>query len=238
MAIPQNPNLEILESAVHRLGSLREQMVFLGGCATGFLLTDPAAPSIRVTRDVDVIVEVTSLATYHRLSEALREKGLTEDFSPGAPICRWKDESIILDVMPTDPKILGFGNCWFSQAFTAAEHFTLPSGVRIRILPAPYFLATKLEAFDYRGKGDFLLSRDMEDIITVLDGREEIVLEVQAAESNLQDYLVKRFSGFMDERLFLDALPGHLPPDQASQSRLSHIIDRVKSIAGSDLESV
>ncbi len=56
MAMPQNPNLEILESAVHRLGSLSEQMVFLGGCATGFLLTDPAAPSIRVTRDVDVIV--------------------------------------------------------------------------------------------------------------------------------------------------------------------------------------
>jgi len=232
MALHQNPNLEILESAVHRLDSLCEQMVFLGGCATGLLLTDPAAPSIRVTRDVDVIVEVTSLAAYHRLTKDLREKGFIEDFGPEAPLCRWKNENIILDVMPTDPKILGFGNRWFSRAFTAAEHFTLPSGVKIRLLPPPYFLATKMEAFDYRGKGDFLLSRDMEDVITVLDGREAIVLEVQEAKPDLKSYLAKRFSGLMDERLFLDALPGHLPPDQASQSRLSHVIDRVKAIAG------
>ena len=93
MALHQNPNLEILESAVHRLDSLCEQMVFLGGCATGLLLTDPAAPSIRITRDVDVIVEVTSLAAYHRLTKDLREKGFIEDFGPEAPICRWKNEN-------------------------------------------------------------------------------------------------------------------------------------------------
>jgi len=80
MGIDQNPNLEILENAVERLGSLCEQMVFLGGCATGLLLTDPAAPVIRVTRDVDVIVEVTSLAAYHRLNKELRGKDFIEDF--------------------------------------------------------------------------------------------------------------------------------------------------------------
>ncbi len=222
---------EILELAIHRLGSLYEKMVFLGGCATGLLLTDPAAPTIRVTRDIDVLVEVASLAAYHRLAEDLREKDFIEDLGPEAPICRWKNESIILDVMPTDPKILGFGNRWFPPAFTAAEPFSLPSGVKIRLLPAPYFLATKLEAFDFRGKGDFLLSRDMEDIIAVLDGRTIIVSEVQAAKPDLKSYLADRFSGLLDEHLFLDALPGHLPPDQASQSRLSHVMDRVKAIA-------
>jgi hypothetical protein len=43
----KNPNLEILEKTVHRLGSLADEMVFLGACATGLLLTDPAAPPIR-----------------------------------------------------------------------------------------------------------------------------------------------------------------------------------------------
>jgi len=234
MATHQNPNLEILETAVQRLGSLSEQMVFLGGCATGMLLTDPAAPPIRVTRDVDVIVEVSSLVAYHRLSADLKEKGFIEDLNPDSPICRWKHETIILDVMPTDPKILGFGNRWFTPAFSAAEQVSLPSGVMIRLLPAPYFLATKLEAFEYRGKGDFLLSRDMEDIITVLDGRELIVSEVQAANADLKGYLAKRFSHLLDERLFLDSLPGHLPPDQASQARLSHVIERVKDIARCD----
>ncbi|MCW8946523.1 MAG: hypothetical protein OQK42_04895, partial [Sedimenticola sp.] len=61
----QNPNLEILELAIKLLGSLSDEMVFLGGCATGLLITDPAAPPIRVTRDVDAIVQVASLAEYH-----------------------------------------------------------------------------------------------------------------------------------------------------------------------------
>ena len=56
MARTQNPNLDILILAVDQLGTLTEEMVFLGGCATGLLITDPAAPPIRVTRDVDAIV--------------------------------------------------------------------------------------------------------------------------------------------------------------------------------------
>ena len=118
----KNPNLEILEKTVHRLGSLADEMVFLGACATGLLLTDPAAPPIRGTLDVDVIVELTSLAEYHRLTEKIRTKGFVEDLSPDAPICRWKNKEVILDVMPTNPKILGFGNLWFSPAFTRAEN--------------------------------------------------------------------------------------------------------------------
>lgn len=51
----QNPNLQILEAAVEQLGPLADQMVFLGGCATGLLLTDTAAPPIRATKDVDAI---------------------------------------------------------------------------------------------------------------------------------------------------------------------------------------
>ena len=30
--------------AVEQLGELVDEMVFLGGCATGLLITDPAAP--------------------------------------------------------------------------------------------------------------------------------------------------------------------------------------------------
>lgn len=132
--------------------------------------------------------------------------------------------------MPTDPKILGFGNRWFTPSFKASEWANLPSGKRIRLLPAPYFLATKFEAFDYRGKNDYLMSRDMEDIITVLDGRSEVVSEVQHADKELKDYLIARSSGLLKERDFFDALPGYLPPDASSQARSALIIDRLKAI--------
>jgi hypothetical protein len=101
------------------------------------------------------------------------------------------------------------------------------------LLPAPFFLATKLEAFDCRGKKDYLMSRDMEDIVTVLDGRSEIVSEVQLADEELKTYLVLRFSILLKERDFLDALPGQLPPDAASQAISTLITDRLKAIAGS-----
>ncbi len=226
-----NPNIQILEAAAERLRTLTEEMVFVGGCATGLLLTDPAASPVRATIDVDVLVEVATLVEYHWLSEQLRQLGFVEDTSEDAPICRWKTYDVILDVMPTDPKILGFGNRWFTLAYKASEWTTLPSGKRIRLLPAPYFLGTKLEAFEYRGENDYLMSRDMEDIVTVLDGRSEIVTEVQQAGEELKDYLVTRCSMLLKERDFLDALPGHLLPDAASQARSALVIDRLKTIA-------
>jgi hypothetical protein len=229
----ENPNIQILEVAAERLGSMTEKMAFVGGCATGLLLTDPAASPVRATLDVDVLVEVATLARYHWLADQLRQLGFIEDTSEDAPICRWKADDLILDVMPTDPRILGFGNQWFTPAYEASEWTALPSGKRIRLLPAPYFLATKLEAFACRGKNDYLMSRDMEDIITVLDGRPEIVSEVEQASEKLKTFLIECCSGLLKERNFLDALPGHLLPDAASQSRSVLVIDRLKAIAGS-----
>jgi hypothetical protein len=98
----RNPNIEILEMAAARLGELRDELVFLGGCATGLLISDAGAPPMRMTRDVDVIAEVASLSEYHGLSVRLRRKGFSEDLSDNAPICRWVAGAVILDVMPTD----------------------------------------------------------------------------------------------------------------------------------------
>ena len=134
MARAQNPNLEILELAVERLGELADQMVFLGGCATGLLITDTAAPPIRVTRDVDTIVQVASLAEYHQLAVKLREHGFKEDTSDDTPLCRWTADLVILDVMPTDSSILGFGNRWYESAIDHAEWIQLPSARSIRMV--------------------------------------------------------------------------------------------------------
>ena len=169
-----NPNLDILERTVDQLGELIDRLVFLGGCATGLLLSDLAAPPIRLTQDVDVITEAATWAEYNRLSELLRAKGFQEDSSEGAPICRWRVENIILDVMPTDPEILGFGSTWYQEAVEEATLLTLPSGRSIRMITAPYFIACKFAAFDGRGNNDFMMSHDIEDIVAVIDGRPEL----------------------------------------------------------------
>jgi len=228
--IVQNPNIQILEAAADRLSKLIEDIVFVGGCATGLLVTDPAA-SVGSTTDVDVIVEATTLVEYYSLSEKLRQMGFKEDTSEDAPLCRWISHGTILDVMPMEPKILGFENQWFSRAYEAAEWTTLPSGIKIRLLPATYFLATKLDAFEHRGKNDYLISRDMEDIITVLDGRPEIIAEVHKADIELKDYLASKCTALLINPDFHVALPGLMLPDTASQARSKLIIDRMNKIA-------
>jgi len=114
-------NLALLESVVAALGPLSPQFVFVGGCITGLLITDAATPAVRATRDVDAIVRVVSLGEYHALERQLQNAGLRHDQTPDAPVCRWRAGGALLDVMPTDRAVLGFGNRWYDEAIRAAS---------------------------------------------------------------------------------------------------------------------
>jgi hypothetical protein len=88
-----------------------EEVVFLGGASIQLWLTDPASPTVRVTDDVDVISDITSLTGYYRLGERLRKRGFSEAIDSDV-ICRWRHQAtgLLLDVMPDDEKVLGFSN--------------------------------------------------------------------------------------------------------------------------------
>src|SRR5258707_2360561 len=101
-----NPNLELLTDAAKLLEPLLGELVFVGGCATTLLITDKAAADVRPTFDVDAIAAITSYADYVVFSEKLRKLGFAEDACEGAPICRWRQATTTLDVMPLDEKIL------------------------------------------------------------------------------------------------------------------------------------
>jgi hypothetical protein len=62
-----------------------------------------------------------------------------------------------------------------------AEERELEKGLMIRLVAPVYFCASKLEAFAGRGEHDFHASRDLEDLIAVVDGHAELVGEIQAA---------------------------------------------------------
>jgi predicted nucleotidyltransferase len=224
-----NPNLARLAMTVEKLAPLLDEIVFVGGCVTGLLITDPAAAPIRPTLDIDVIAAITSYAELTRVEDRLRELGFHQPPASGAPICCWLSGDLILDLMPTEPSILGFSNVWYRPALENAERIRL-GNYEIRVITAPYFLATKLEAFHGRGRNDFNLSHDLEDIVTIIDGRVELADEVHAAPSNLQKYLSLEFAAVLSNRDFLEALPGHLLPDPASQQRLPLVIKRMKDL--------
>jgi hypothetical protein len=228
-----DPNLNLLEAAVRLLEPLLDRLVFVGGCATGLLISDAAASGIRATKDVDTITEVASYAEYAILAERLRALGLTEDHSEDAPTCRWRHHALIIDVMPTDERILGFTNQWYIPAISSAQDVAI-AGIRTRVITSTYFLATKLEAFRGRGNDDYSGSHDLEDVTTVIDGRPEIVREVRDAPPDVRGHIASEMRRLLGTRQFLDALSGFLLPDSASQGRQPLLRERLNALAQSD----
>jgi hypothetical protein len=132
--------------------------------------------------------------------------------------------------MPLDASILGFSNRWYSEALGAASEVRLSSGSAIRGITAPYFLGTKLEAFRGRGRRDYFASHDLEDFIAVIDGRSSLLVEMATVSPQLREYVRDEVRMFLGEPRFLDALPGYLLPDAASQGRLVKLTTKLRQL--------
>jgi hypothetical protein len=224
-------NIEMLIQVARGLGDLRPEVVFVGGAVVELFVTDPAAPRPRFTDDVDVVVEITTRAEWYRLGERLRSRGFREDRREGAPICRWMLGNLTVDVMPEMESILGFTNRWYAMAQEESDERELPGRVLVRIIRAPLFLATKVEAFGSRGGGDYAASQDIEDVVAVIDGRRTLITETSASPPELRRFLVETAEGWLANARFLEALPGHLPGDSASQLRVPIVLGRLREIA-------
>lgn len=219
-------NVSIVARQLEKLGV---DIVFTGGAAVGFLLTDSAAPDVRPTDDVDVIVGIGKFSDYAALQDLLRKIGFRHDIH--GPNCRFTLDGLKVDIMPSDGKILGFSNRWYDYALRTAVQHSLPDGSSIRVVSAPAFIATKLEAFQERGQSDFTSSHDLEDIIAVVDGRVELLDEFKRTEHEVRDYIRGSFANLLKTEGFLDSIGRHLLPDEPSQSRAKIIIDRMSAIA-------
>lgn len=225
-----DPNIRLLKEAAKLLRPVLAELVFVGGCTTGLFISDEGAGDVRPTVDVDAITEITSYADNIVFSERLRELGFTEDATEGAPTCRWLNGETKLDVMPLNEAILGFTNRWYESAHRSAQDYELETDLHIRVVTPPYFCATKLEAFRGRGNGDYR-SSDLEDLVTVVDGRPELLNELQAAPDDVRSYVAEAIGQMLRTDKFIDALPGFLLGDAASQSRIGIVLERLTDIS-------
>ncbi|WP_225784793.1 hypothetical protein [Xenophilus sp. Marseille-Q4582] len=222
-----DPNLPHLRRIAEALGELREQVVFVGGAVAGLLVTDPLAESVRATRDVDAVVNADGLA-FHRIEEQVAQRGFVRDASSEV-ICRWvhKPSGLLFDLMPVQPEVLGFSNRWYPYAVETAERVDLGEGVTIRLVSAAAFVATKLEAFASRGGGDFLSSHDLEDVLNIVDGREELADEVAAAPRELKEAVAAAFARLLAHADFANVLPGLI----AEPERAGLLMARLRNLS-------
>jgi predicted nucleotidyltransferase len=160
-------NIVRIKAIANALANLKEKVVFVGG-ATISLYPDRPVLEVRPTDDVDVIIEILNYSDRAKLEEKLREIGFSHDLESGI-VCRYQIQGIIVDIMPTDDPSIGFTNIWYPEGFNHAINYEIDEDNIIKILDAPYFIATKLEAHKGRGENDGRLSQDFEDIVYVLE---------------------------------------------------------------------
>lgn len=224
--------LAALRTVAARLGPLREEVAFVGGMVRSLLITDLGAPPARPTDDVDIVAAISSKTEYYALAARLRALGFQEDHRDKAPLCRWIVDGLTVDIMPDRENVLGFSNRWYPSARETATWHTIGEGSddRVRVVDAPHFLATKLEAFRGRGAGDFY-HHDMEDVVAIVDGRVELLDELTSAADDVRAFIAAEPHALMSDESFREALPGHLPGDRASQARLPMLEGRLERLA-------
>ncbi len=197
-----------IKAVANALGDLKDKVVFVGG-ATISLYPDRPVFEVRPTDDVDVIVELYSYSERTVLEEKLRSIGFAPDVESGV-ICRYKIQGIIVDIMPTEDASIGFTNKWYPKGFRNAVHYEIDKTTTVKILSAPYFIATKLEAFKGRGKNDGRTSSDFEDIIYVLENRESIWEEMKISEESVRNYLRTEFLSLLNLQPIFEWIDCHV----------------------------
>lgn len=225
-----DPNLERLVATAEALRPLLGDLLLVGGCAAGLLVTDPGSSPIRPTLDVDLVSEAATYAAYHRVGERLRELGFQSGTLQGDPLCRWRIGELVVDVMPLDEGVLGFSNRWYVAATRKPLVVELPNGLSMRHIDAPHFLASKLEAFASRGAGDPVTSSDVEDIVVVVDGRSSIVREVGGAPEAVRSFVGQAVSALLTDRLFLEAMPGYFATEGDAAGRARIVLERLRHL--------
>jgi hypothetical protein len=79
-------------------------------------------------------------------------------------------------------------------------------------VPPVELLATKLEAFADRGHDDCLASRDFEDIVLLIDGREELSTEIASSPVGPADYIASELARIESLPTFEYGVEGALTP--------------------------
>ena len=208
---------------------VNRRFAFLGGSVLSLLITDKTVDSIRVTKDVDVMMDIKSRKEYHGVDEMLERMGFRHDTREDAPICRWICEGVTVDVLPIQEDVLGWNSKWFDAALDHAETIVI-DGRAIPVIAAPYFVALKLEAFEDRGKKDFLTSTDFEDVICLFNGRPSIVDEI-ATSNVLREDLAAKFRTYQQSQDMEDAVEGFAQTERQPERCKRVVLERIRAIA-------
>ena len=222
--MPLTTNVEMIKTVVAGLDELAKDVVFIGGAITELYIEDKSQISeVRQTDDVDCIIEMSSRKKYADLEEQLRKQKFVNDQKI---ICRWHYAGVTVDIMPTDETILGFSNRWYSEGILHSIPYEIEKGIVIQILTIPYFIGCKLEALFNRGMQDIRLSKDLEDIVFLLN----YGIKVRTDNQVLNEYISMKCKILLDNPGLKEAIYCVLPAGENDKEFVDNIIQELHEI--------
>lgn len=201
-------NLEIIKRVATALGTLNDDVIYVGGATVSLYINDPAAEDVRPTKDIDISIKIVSLHHLEEIRQQLINKGFIQN-SDLDVICRFTFNDILVDVMSTIPVGWAPANPWFASGFEHLEYIYIED-TRIQIMPLSYFLASKFAAYHNRGGKDPRFSHDFEDIIYILDNRTDWELILQKTNPIVKQYLVAQLLSIKNSNRHQEAILAHL----------------------------
>ncbi len=220
-------NIEAVKTVAKALRDINSQVVYVGGAVTALYADDPAADDARPTKDVDFVVQISSMSELNRLEKELAERGFSRDPFENV-ICRFKIGDILVDVMSTSEVGWAPSNKWFESGMKNLRKIDI-GDIGINILDTPHFFATKFEAYSGRGQNDPRTSWDFEDIVYILDNNLGLVEEVSKSSNVVREYLIKWFRDIAESPSMQEALEAHLAFETRA-GRLAVINDKLHKI--------
>jgi predicted nucleotidyltransferase len=223
----------MIEKVARALGDeLLAEVAFVGGCTTGLLISDRVTlDGVRATDDVDLIVNVVGYSGWSDFQNRLLKKGFSTSMEDEI-ICRLRLGDLKVDFMPDDEKILGFSNRWYQQALANTQNYQLTDDLIIRLLSPPYFIATKLEAYKGRGENDLLASRDIEDILNIVDGRPELINDLKATDPQVRNYIAEEIAALLKDEMIDYAVQCMVVGGAARQQVVFNRLEAFEALSG------
>ena len=219
-------NLRMVATVAKALQELRQRMIFVGGAVISLYTDDPAADEVRPTSDIDMTIQLTGFSEWAAIQKRFKELGFHPDPN-GHAICSYLHKNISIDIMPAEDGPIGKANRWYMPGFRYIQQVPVED-VTIKILSAPYFLASKFEAFHSRG-GDYRTSYDFEDIMYVIDNRLSIVEEVRKADTEVRTFLEQEFKTVVSTPYTEEIIRSQIHPFIADE-RYPLILEKINQI--------
>lgn len=194
------------------LGDLNQRVVFVGGAVAALYVDEVYDEDVRPTYDVDLTVEIASMAELEAFRLALEARGFKQSMFDSVT-CRFRFGEVKVDVMSTNEIGWAPSNRWFASGFQERKSVYI-EGQEVFVLPLHYYIASKFDAYLARGGGSPRTSHDIEDLVWLFDQLDDRLIEqMRYVPEDVRDFLKPFFEAVGSIPKWREAFLVHLPFD-------------------------